>query len=353
MLTRAFASNVITERRKILTIRLPFFILLVFIQIAIAAALVYLISIAVGMATGFALPTTALIRWSPLVRWLAKYDYDLIYILLASVALCVLAAWIAVILGVRATRADEVRIARLLKRWGLLLACGLFVFSLSGMWAGLSRQGDFQSASIAGLVPFSDAGGYFASAHDYFRDGVFSAFALRRPLAAAFRTVLLVLGNFSYANMLLVQVLLLAFATWIGARALSRWRGIWAGLSYFGLSFIVMRSFLPTSLTEPLGFFWALLAVPFFVDGLRTGSWRLQLVSFGFLTVALMTRMGAMFLIPAFALWMLLRFGTNLWGKIGIVIAIIGVFVCVVVAEFRNSTHLWARPRTPWGKFFL
>ena len=225
------------------------------------------------------------------------------------------------------------------------------MFSLSGPWSGLPREGDFGAASIAGLVPFSDAGGYFASAHDYFTDGFFSSFALRRPLAAAGRTVLLALGNFSYANMLLVQTLLLAIATWFGARAITRWRGLWAGLTYFCLTFLILRSFLPTTLTEPIGFFWALFAVPFVVGGLRNGSWSLALLGFAFTNVALMTRMGAMFVTPMMSLWMLWRFGTTWLRTLGIAAAMIAILVAVIAANFAIE-GLYGRDHSMTGDNF-
>ena len=325
----------------------PSFLLRILLHGATLCALVYLVSISVAAARGFALPTTALMRWSPAVSWLATNDYYVIYSLLLIVMSCVGASWLATWSGVTATSVEEIRLTRQLNRSGLLLACCLFVFSLSAPWSGLPREGDFGAASLGGLIPFSDAGGYFASAHDYFKDAFFSSFALRRPFAAAGRTVLLALGNFSYAGMLLIQAVLLATATWFGARAISRWRGLWAGLVYFCISFIISRSFIPTTLTEPIGLFWALFGMPFVIDGLRKGSWPLALLGLTFTSVALMTRMGAMFLIPMFALWMLWRFGKTWLAKLGLTAAMAAVFAAMISVNLAiESTYGHGRPVT-------
>jgi hypothetical protein len=329
----------------------PSFLLRVLLHGATVGAFMYLASIGVAAAIGFALPTTALMRWSPAVSWLATYDYYVIYSLLLIVMLCVVSSWLATWSGVAAASAEDIYLTRQLNRWGLLLACCFFVFSLSAPWSGLPREGDFGAASIAGLIPFSDAGGYFASAHDYFKDGFFSSFALRRPFAAAGRTLLLALGNFSYASMLLLQAVLLATATWFGARAISRWRGPWAGLVYFCISFLILRSFIATSLTEPIGLFWALFAIPFVIEGLRKGSWPLALLGLTFTSVALMTRMGAMFLMPMLALWMLWRFGTNWLAKLGLAAGTVAVFAAVIGVNFAIE-RLYGHDRPATGENF-
>ena len=62
---------------------------------ATVVAFGYLVSISIAAVMGFGLPTTALIRWSPAVRWLATYDYYLIYGLLLIVMLCIISSWLA------------------------------------------------------------------------------------------------------------------------------------------------------------------------------------------------------------------------------------------------------------------
>src|SRR5258707_8056992 len=104
--------------------------------------------------------------------------------------------------------------------------------------------------------------------------------------------------------MLILQACLLAAAACFAAHALARWRGTWAGIAFLGLTYIYARTFIPTTLTEPPGMLWALLSIPFFIVAFRTGSVKPTLVAFAMTIVALMTRMGSIFTIPALLLWL-------------------------------------------------
>ncbi len=154
--------------------------------------------------------------------------------------------------------------------------------------------------------------------------------ALRRPLAAAFRSVLLFASYYSFPLMLVLQACLLAFAMCLASYAVVLWRGIWAGIVFFALSYIYTRIFMPTSLTEPLGLFWALLSVPFFVASFRSGSVKPALVAFALTSMALMTRMGSMFTIPALLLWLPWQFGRTVWDKFKIGACAVGILLAVV-----------------------
>src|SRR5260370_41466447 len=148
------------------------------------------------------------------------------------------------------------------------------------MWVGSVRPGDPDWGNIGGLVPFSDAVYYLAASHDQAKDGFWNDVALHRPLAAAFRSVLLVFGNFSLQFMLILQACLLAGATCFATHAVARWRGIWAGTAFLALTYIYDREFVPTTHTEPLGLCWALLSFPFFIEAFRDGSVQPSLWAF-------------------------------------------------------------------------
>ena len=78
-------------------------------------------------------------------------------------------------------------------------------------------------------------------------------------------------------------------------------------------------------LTEPLGLIWSLLSIPFFVMALRYNSLVAAYTAFGLITIALLTRMGAIFLVPAVLIWILLYFGKTVWQKLRI------LAVCIVI----------------------
>ena len=140
--------------------------------------------------------------------------------------------------------------------------------------------------------------------------------ALRRPLAAAFRSVLLVFGNFSLS----------AHADFAGLSGGSRglfrrlcgrtWRGIWAGIAFFALTYIydalLCADHLSPNRWDCSG---RCCRSPSSSKRSVARSVRPALVAFAMTTVALMTRMGSMFTIPALLVWLVWQFGQGVSGK--------------------------------------
>jgi hypothetical protein len=321
-----------SESLTALALRAPYLALTGFCCVALIGLAIYILSSLYALATGWALPTTALIRWSTVARWAAGNEPYLGYPLLICAGFGAIATWLA---GSnphrqRLVRADETMLLRLLLWCGFPIAAGAYVFCVSAMWTGLLRPGDPSFVSIGGLISFSDASNYVAAAHDHARDGIWEVVASRRPLGAAFRSVLMFFSNYSTAAMLVLQACLLAAAACFAAYSVAMWRGIWAGIAFFGLTYIYDRTFVPTTLTEPLGLFWALLSVPFFIEAFRFGAVKSGLVAFAMTAVALMTRMGSMFTIPVLLLWLVWQFGQGAAAKLRIGLAAAGILLAVL-----------------------
>src|SRR5262249_52475759 len=147
--------------------------------------------------------TTALIRWSPVAKWVASKEPYFGYPLLMLAGVGAVTTWVIGSNAFRQPRIEshEQYLRRLLAWCGFPIVACAFVFCISAMWAGIVRPGDPNPVNIGGLLPFSDANGYLAAAFDQVRDGTWSSFALRRPLAAAFRSVLLIFGGLSLQHM--------------------------------------------------------------------------------------------------------------------------------------------------------
>ncbi|WP_458760241.1 hypothetical protein ACSVBT_05410 [Afipia sp. TerB] len=306
-------------------LRVPILALGFFVKLGLAAAIFYIGSIVAGAVAGFALPTTAIFRWFDVARTIGLHEHYIAHLILLLCCLSAFATWIADGSSADVVASDETALVTFFQRWGLLLIATLFVFSISGWWVGLPRPGDFNGASIGGLLPFSDANGYFANTQDQLKEGTWNIISMRRPLAAAFRSILGIAGGFSYSTMLLIQGILAALSVWVAVRSLIRWRGPIAGLAFVAVSFMVYRSFLATSLTEPLGLIWAFLSAACFAEALRSRSLAFALLGFALTVLALMTRMGAMFLIPALVLWLLICFGTGWKAKLKISVLIVAI----------------------------
>jgi hypothetical protein len=320
------------ERPIGVVLRAPYLILFGLCCVGLIGSAVYVASSLYALAAGWALPTTALIRWSPIAQWAASNEPYLGYLLLTCAGFGAIVTWLAGSYPQlrRSVEAEE-RMMRGFLLWsGFPIAACAFVLCISAMSAGIVRPGDSNAMNIGGLIPFSDANGHIAAAYDQARDGIWITFAQRRLLASAFRSVLLFFGNYSLPAMMILQACLFAAAACFAAYRVAMWRGIWAATAFFGLTYIYARYFVPTALTEPLGLFWALLSVGFFVEAFRTGSVKPALVAFAITLVALMTRMGSMFTIPALLIWLVWQFGQGIAAKLRIGVVSIGILLGVL-----------------------
>lgn len=323
-----------------LILRLPAAGLLVAGYAAGLFTLLYAASAVAGAVAGAALPTTAIIKWTAVGSALGRAEPAIPFFFLMLCAACAVAGWSRYLLNIPDPQAAslESRISAFYRRWGFWILLAVLTYSASSQWAGILRPGDLSWGSLVGLVPFSDAGGYFADASDSARFGAWSEFAARRPLAAAFRTSLVFVAGYSYSTMILLQAALIAAAIFVAACALASWRGIFAAVAFAAVMILASESYVPTTLTEPLGLFWALLAIPFFIGALRRRSRLLGLCALALMSLALLTRMGAMFTIPALALWVAWSYGNSLRQRLTA-----ALLAAVVLASVAGTNSLLQR----------
>lgn len=301
-----------------------------FCMIGLLGAAVFVCVSLYAWTQGWALPTTAPIRfgWG---EWAARNEPYLGYLILTLAVLGALTTWSSQWSRQFDVAAPyESRLIRLFHWSGFPIAAAAFLLGTSAMWSAMVRPGDPVWANLGGLVPYSDAHGHLEAAYYEANNGNWTIFAMRRPLAAAFRSVLLLVSGYSFPAMLALQACLVGFATFFASNGMIVRRGIWAGLAFFALAYIYARIFVPTSLTEPLGLFWALLSVPFFLESFRSRSVKPALVGFAMTLLALMTRMGSMFTIPALLLWLIWQFGRGAAAKARIAGVAIGIIAAVV-----------------------
>lgn len=268
----------------------------------------YLISILAGWIDGYALPNTALFRWWPKIRFLAELEPRVGHWLLMIGA----TGWCCSQIERYLKKETSLfcRTEKILEKgfslFGLIILFALYFFSVGATWSGIPRAQDLGGSAISGLLPFNDAHGHFQYPLYQKISGEWNPFAARRPLATGFRTVLLMVANYNNLNFLMIQTAALAIATFFAASALMKHRGIWACLTFLGLTFIGTRPYLPTNLTEPLGIFWALLAIPFLLRAQQTSSLKDAAMGFCVNLWALLIRMGSMFTVLTMGLWIMI-----------------------------------------------
>lgn len=178
----------------------------------------------------------------------------------------------------------------------LTVAAVLFALPLRALWQDLAGH----PSVVGGLLPASDAGGYYADALRLL-SGEPLGWSSRRPLFVGLLSTLLAATGRNLQLSIALMVLLNAVAAFLLAR---EWRasfGPIAGATALVLLFLFYRvdGGLGTTLTENLGLAMGALGFAAIARGVRTGDPRGYCVGLGLLTLALMARAGAFFVLPA------------------------------------------------------
>ena len=237
------------------------------------------------LAAGLALLLYGVILKLPLPEQLGlSVRYDFTVILIPIVGLAFLAflpgGWKGTLLGL-----------------GLILA--LFALTVSGLWT----SGVSEPSIVGGLMPFSDAAGYYSDARRLLEGQLFSAFSSRRPLFAGMLSALLALTGRNLQLTLAVLVAISAVACYLLVREVQSTHGAVAATLVMAVLFVYYRRFSGTTLTENLGFPLGALALAM----LWRGGWQKKIgyVVGGIflLTLALNARAGTFFVLPVLVLW--------------------------------------------------
>src|SRR5262249_38992263 len=177
----------------------------------------------------------------------------------------------------------------------------------SGGWSGYIGSGESYWYSLAGLVPHSDANAYYRASFDMGFGGEWDLGSSSRPLASAFRDLITYLGRYSYPTFLVVQAIFLSIACYVAGLSVAYWLGIWSAVAFFAFELVMIRPFLPTTMTESLSLVWAFLSIGYLAHACRTGAVQSAVLALGFISMAQFTRMGAVLALGAVGLWVLAR----------------------------------------------
>jgi hypothetical protein len=303
--------------------------------LASCISLAYLISIPIFLGLGHALPAASLPRFFPgLEGYLHAVSFRNLFLGWAVIG--ALWSWLTAPRAMHAqalARPVKAFTARLARSGGLFCLTAAIFLILSSYWLGY----DSGAYSIAGMTPFSDASVYWSQAEQVLRGNLWTSISIQRPVAAALRLVLLYFGQ-NYTGMLLVQAGAISLAMCLAVLAVGRWRGVWAGAGFAGLAFTTLKPWIGASSTEALGLILCLLSLPILITGLRSRSLPWLLVGLAGLCFTLLSRMGAMFLVPALGLWLLWAFRKQqgAWKKICLAGAIIVVSGLAYSYAYRN-----------------
>lgn len=235
----------------------------------------------------------------------------------AMLLLSVLAAAAIWLLGPTA-RLKVATYEQLAERWfgrlGPFVIITLVIAGVGASWAGVER---YTASTLAGLVPFFDPVGYYYDLHVFAETGRWETVSANRPLATAVRTSLGYISGLSYPALVTWQAALTALGIFWATLSVLRWRGAWAAMCMFAFTYIQTSTQVSTMMTEPMALIFALFAVPFFVGALQHGSRSQAAIAIALATIAIWIRPGAVFTLPALALWFAFIYGRT-WVQRGI-----------------------------------
>ncbi|MFN4283659.1 MAG: hypothetical protein ACK4NA_13555 [Alphaproteobacteria bacterium] len=156
---------------------------------------------------------------------------------------------------------------------------------------------------LFGLFPASDANGYLIGAVSYLENGRLSEWATRRPFAALHLAGLLALTGHDLRVSLVLLAALCAAGTLLVVAALRARFGPAAAFGAFVSLFPFIYLTLNTTMSESLGFALGCVAFALLVEAADGGKRRWVWIGLALLSVGLMARAGALFVLPALILW--------------------------------------------------
>lgn len=193
--------------------------------------------------------------------------------------------------------------AQLTKFSDAALAAVLLVFGLVNLWS-LWFSGISDYILLGGLLPFSDAGGYFSDAQNILLGNAVSDFSGKRPIyAATLSTLTAVFGN-NLHHILLAQTLIVGSVIAFLAVRCKQNYGVVFTAFFIATIWLFYRRFIGETMTENLGLLFGCLGLCFLwqVCQNEKSKYTLYLGLF-FLSIGLVSRAGPFFVLPALAIW--------------------------------------------------
>ncbi|MCC6985604.1 MAG: hypothetical protein IT309_04175 [Anaerolineales bacterium] len=175
----------------------------------------------------------------------------------------------------------------------------LFALGLAGLWA----SGDTQSIILNGLIPLTDAAGYYTDALRLQYGGDVSNFTAMRPFFAGLLSFLLWLSGRNLMIAVGIFTAIAGYSSYLAAREVHKTHGAEAAVFFLILMFLYYRHHSGTAMSESLGVPVSLLGVALLWRGIAARNEWPALFGVAVIALALNIRPGAMFVLPALLLW--------------------------------------------------
>ncbi len=181
----------------------------------------------------------------------------------------------------------------------LALTFSVFALSLSGLWT----TGQSQSTVFNGIVPLSDASGYYLDSLRLILGQDISDFSARRPLFPGFFAVLLSISHHNLMVPLGILTTLMAGSVYLAAKEIHRTHGAEVATFAAAVLFLYCRYNNGLVMSESLGIPLGLLGFTLIWRGAAAAKPVPVLVGFFTCTLALNVRAGAFFVLPFLLVW--------------------------------------------------
>lgn len=181
--------------------------------------------------------------------------------------------------------------------WSLTVVAGFFLLQLWWLW----NSGTSDTMLVGGLLPFSDASDYLFNAQLLAGGERFQGQngANEHALATSLLAMLWRIAQGDYRLTLLLLTLLGAASAWIALAEVSQLLGVCAGAVWLLVDILFLRRFIGVPLSEHLGVVLGNLGLALGCRAARLGQNRCWVLASFALTLALLSRPGAMLTIPA------------------------------------------------------
>lgn len=221
-------------------------------------------------------------------------------------------------------------------KWGNLIALtstmSLFALGLAGLWA----SGNTQSVILSGLIPLTDASGYYTDATRLLYGLDVSNFTAMRPFFAGVLSFFLWLSDQNLMISVSIFTAIAGLSCYLACREIKETHGAELATFVLMLMFLYYRHHSGTTMSESLGVSVSLLGVALLWRGLAAKKeWR-TLFGIGMLALALNIRPGAMFVLPALLLW-----GSWVFrGSQKFSLRFLGLGTVIILAAFYTNSRL-------------
>lgn len=225
---------------------------------------------------------------------------------------------------------------RIPDKWGYLIAqtstLSLFALGLAGLWA----SGNTQSVILSGLIPLTDAVGYYGDATRLLYGMEVSNFTAMRPFFAGLLSFFLWLSGQNLMIAVSIFTAIAGLSCYLACREIKQTHGAELATFILILIFLYYRHHSGTTMSESLGVSVSLLGIALLWQGIAAQKEWHTLFGIGMLALALNIRPGAMFVLPALLLWG----GWVFRGSRKFSLRFLGLGTAIIVAVFYANSRL-------------